>query len=129
MSVPTVTERLLGEKAALVLEQERLAEAGYIYAEELADIERQLAEVNVKLKEFGKADDPVVSDHAIVRYLERVQGIDIQAIRDTLLTDKVRAYIAIAPSGTYPAGEGFRVRVKKGVLVTTYSDRDSRRKK
>ena len=32
------------------------------------------------------SDGPSITDHAVLRYLERVVGMDIQAVRDSILT-------------------------------------------
>lgn len=57
-----------------------------------------------------------VSDHAIVRYLERVAGIDIEALKRKMLTDSDRAWIN---SGATRVKKGDRQLVcKDGVVVT-----------
>ena len=33
---------------------------------------------------MSDADRPIVSDHAVLRYLERVHGVDVEAIRDAI---------------------------------------------
>lgn len=55
------------------LEQKQKSLAGNIY-----DAEKEL------IKHSGR---PRVSDHAVIRYLERVHGVNIQALRDQMLTD------------------------------------------
>ncbi|MBB4302331.1 hypothetical protein GGD81_001358 [Rhodobium orientis] len=56
-----------------------------------------------------------VTDHAVLRYLERVCGIDTEAIR-------ARIYRKVTPALTSGATgvtvEGFRYRFKAGVVVT-----------
>lgn len=60
-----------------------------------------------------------VSDHAIVRYMERILGVNIGNIRKAILTDTVRIYVdTLGPSGTYPASEKHRVRIENGIIVT-----------
>jgi hypothetical protein len=33
-----------------------------------------------------QTEEPAITDHAVLRYLERVVGMNIQAIRDSILT-------------------------------------------
>lgn len=61
--------------------------------------------------------DPRVSDHALLRYMERVMGLDLDAVRDRILTPENRA--AIAAGATAILIEGERYPVSEGVIVTT----------
>lgn len=61
-----------------------------------------------------------VSDHALVRYLERVVGLDVEAFRLTMLTP---AQIKMAKSlkeCDIPIGGGVTAVVRGGVVVTIY---------
>ena len=59
-------------------------------------IENKLRKLNSKLKSVGQAiydlkhegDTPEVTDHAIVRYLERVEKVDIQELKLKVMSDK-----------------------------------------
>lgn len=42
-----------------------------------------------------KTCDPRVSDHAVLRYLERVKGFDIEAVRREILSPNVQAAVAM----------------------------------
>lgn len=61
---------------------------------------------------------PEVSDHAIVRYLERVKGLDIKAIKEEIAPQHVRNQIRALGSGYYPVDGKFKIRVKNGVVIT-----------
>jgi len=37
--------------------------------------------------------DHIVTDHALVRYMERVNGVNIKALKDAILTDEHRRII------------------------------------
>lgn len=59
-----------------------------------------------------------VSDHAIVRYLERQAGIDVEAIRTAILSPTLTSAVAVlGGSGRFPVN-GFNV-VMKDYTVTT----------
>jgi chromosome segregation ATPase len=42
--------------------------------------------------------EPIVSEHAILRYLERVRGIDLEEIKKEILDDKAKEHIKFAKS-------------------------------
>lgn len=62
-----------------------------------------------------------ITDHAMLRYLERVQGLDIEALRDKLSKKATRAYAAAESigGGEYAIKvDGFRMRVQSDHVVT-----------
>lgn len=66
----------------------------------------------------------VISDHAIVRYMQRVHGIDLDAIRDEIVGCDHKALKL--PDGQFGVGS-HKIRVRDGVVVTVVtrsSDRD-----
>jgi chromosome segregation ATPase len=76
--------------------------------DEIATVEARIVMANLKI---------TVSEHAVLRYLERVQGIDISSIKETILNDQIKEQIQTLGNGVYP-NNGFRVRVKNNVIVT-----------
>lgn len=83
------------------------------------DGERQAIERKIASLEA----EPCVSDHAIVRYIERVYGIDIEAIKAELLTEDAREQIKIVGSGKIPSGP-FTLVVKRGTVVTVLTEEE-----
>lgn len=65
-----------------------------------------------------------VTDHAIVRYLERVEGVDIEALKD-----RVRAFVAEATAtptkGVRQHPSGLQVIVNPGGVIVTILPNDS----
>lgn len=53
---------------------------------------------------------PIISDHAVVRYIERVFGVDVDQIRAGMATDDVRSAIALGASSVTIEGIEFRIR-------------------
>ena len=76
--------------------------------------------ISDKLRLFKNQKEPVVSEHAILRYLERVEGVDIEAIKQKILSPKVREYIDTLVSGNFPLEENNKImiRVKNRVVVS-----------
>ncbi len=54
-----------------------------------ANLEQQLKAAKIEAGE----QEPVITDHAVLRYLERVGGLDVEAIRETIASDEVRALV------------------------------------
>lgn len=85
-------------------------------------LSRQLARLRAKrdniLRQKAKAGDIQLTDHAIVRYLERVEGLDLAAV-----SERIRAYVAeCQPSSVkgitiHPSGLQV-VRNRIGTVVT-----------
>jgi len=62
-----------------------------------------------------------ISDHAIVRYLERVKGLDIDEIRKEILPDYVRAKTKAMGNGYYPVNGTHKIRVKNDMVITVFT--------
>ncbi len=61
----------------------------------------------------------MVSDHALVRYLQRVLGVDVETIRASILSDEHVAMIRELRSiSRLPLGPGVSARVRDGVVTT-----------
>ena len=62
----------------------------------------------------------VISEHAILRYIERVMGIDLEELKAKILPEDVLKKIKALEGvdGTYPCSEGFKVRIRDRTIVT-----------
>lgn len=61
----------------------------------------------------------VVSEHARLRYLERVSGIPMETVDEQILS----AFTSdqIPPNGSYPLAAGGRIVIRGGIVVTVES--------
>jgi hypothetical protein len=57
-----------------------------------------------------------ITDHAVLRYLERVRGLDVDAVRAEM-ADRV-AFASEHPGCTAVVSSGWRYRIRNGVVVT-----------
>lgn len=78
-----------------------------------------------KIRNLGKSDKISISEHALLRYFERVLDYNIDQIKSEILTDDVIKFVdELGGSGTYPSGkkdskgEFYRVTLKNNVVVT-----------
>lgn len=65
----------------------------------------------------AKSREPIVTEHALLRYIERVYKIDLNEIRDEILTDSVKGFIEQFGSGKIPT-EHCRLVVKDRTVIT-----------
>tara|TARA_B100001778_G_scaffold330827_1_gene333987 strand:- start:14302 stop:14724 length:423 start_codon:yes stop_codon:yes gene_type:complete len=90
---------------------------------ELTAKDREIAQATKRLTEIektisGKTESQVVvSEHAMLRYIERVLGIDLEELQQKILPPGNADAISSLGDGTYPIGE-HRIKVKSGTIVT-----------
>jgi uncharacterized protein (UPF0335 family) len=92
----------------------------------VADIQRNIAakmfmvdRLKLMVKRRENPNSIMVSDHAIVRYLERVKGIDRHEIECEILSEDVIDLIdKLGGNGSYPNKAGFVVCMKQGTVTT-----------
>lgn len=60
--------------------------------------------------------EPRVTDHAVLRYIERVLGFDVDAIRTRIMSKTVRD--AIRSRAGAVTIDGYRYEIKAGAVVT-----------
>ncbi len=96
--------------------------------EEVSEAERRIAEIKGELRRREACDSmvPTISDHALLRYIERVCGVSIEELKAELLTDTV--VLAIKSGATAvrsPAG----TMVIRGNTVVTFMEGSHGRKR
>lgn len=102
---------------------EALVEESRPLREQTSNIDRtknalnaELAEVKLRLRVLTEA--PSVSDHAVIRYLERKHGFCFEDIRSEMLTDTV---VAAMRSGVESVKALGGTMVIKGMKVVTFA--------
>lgn len=86
-----------------------------------SDLDRKrskLKGLKQKLNDALKGNEtPIVSEHAILRYLERVKGIDIEAVRNEIMDERTETMVKFASSGRIKKDTHVLV-VKNNVIIT-----------
>lgn len=80
-------------------------------------LEREVLSLQSKIDSISSKKEVVISEHALLRYFERVLGYDLDAIRRGLLTDDVVTLINEFKSGKIPAA-GCRLIVQDRTVVS-----------
>jgi predicted nuclease with TOPRIM domain len=105
----TLLRKLEGTLEYLKKEKSQLDKDLTLKTEEIKKLKKEIA--SLKEKEI------IVSEHAILRYIERIIGINIDTIKEKILTENIRIQIQEFGNGSYSNGE-FKVVVKDNVIVT-----------
>lgn len=67
---------------------------------------------------FRKGEPPQVTDHAVLRYMERVLGIDVSALRAEILPPMRAKAVKTIGNGRLPLGNGLDLVIKGGQVIT-----------
>lgn len=107
--------RLSKLRAERDVQRQALTEAEQAHqaaCDKLRSVEREIAELKTS------SSEPVVTEHALLRYLERVHGIDLEKIKSEMVTPTVAEKILALKSCRLPIGNGACLVVKGGVVHT-----------
>lgn len=73
------------------------------------DIEEQIKNATARTK---------ITEHAVLRYLERKYKLDLKQIEREILTDELKQNIEALGDGEYPLGDGVYARVRDKAIIT-----------
>lgn len=67
-----------------------------------------------------KEKEVIVTEHAVIRYLERVMGLDIDQVKKEILTTNLKCQLAMLNNGNgkYPIGNGCKAVIKDNTVVS-----------
>lgn len=78
----------------------------------------KINELQEEIERFEKNKNIKVSEHAIIRYFERVKGYDISAIEKEIVSEEIKNLVnELGGSGGYP-NNGFKVLMKNYTVTT-----------
>lgn len=87
----------------------------------MADLRNQFQTIRgILAARLRPAPEPRCSEHALLRYIERTRGIDVDAIRAEIMSDSIVA--ALKAGVTAITVKGVRMVCKDGVVVTVTTD-------
>jgi len=90
---------------------------------ELTDVREKLQRIERTMRSLEEQiahskTQPVVSEHAILRYAERVMGLDISEVQKQIMTPSILRAIETLGSGKIPLANGVVAIVKDKVVVS-----------
>lgn len=90
-----------------------------IYTSEINTLTQKKSRLQSEISKIQSENKSItISDHAIIRYIERVIGVNIEDIKAHILTEDLETKIKTLGNGKYPMKDGGRVVVKNKNVVT-----------
>lgn len=102
---------IVGKKEAKKIEVSQTQKA-------LSDLLKSEKQLQDRISQIKEEKGITVSEHAILRYIERVKGIDLKVIEEEIITEELKNnVIALGGNGKYPLN-GCRAIMKNFTIVT-----------
>jgi chromosome segregation ATPase len=111
--------RLEGTQATLKALREEKKEIN----KKINNEEASASRLKKELESLKNNEQVIVSEHAILRYFERVLKFNIEEIKEKIAPKEVIDKIKLLGNGLYPAN-GHRLKVRNGTIVTVVIDND-----
>jgi hypothetical protein len=114
------------ELKSLQVQITKISAESEIMLKELRDRQKQydthinkLAHLKDKLTKLQKShEEPIISEHAILRYLERVDGIDLETVKQKIMDEKTKSLVKFMGGNGKITREGFKIIVKNNTIIT-----------
>lgn len=81
----------------------------------LRSLDANIAATKNKISYAESDKTLIVSEHAMLRYIERVMGFDLEAIRQKVLGCPS---VTNCPNGSFPIGDTHQIKVKNNTVTT-----------
>lgn len=125
MTKKEAIDQLMHRKAELNQQKGRLIEKQSATIKEISSVNTQISQINKQIEDIKKGKFtliPTVTEHALVRFLQRVSLVDVEAIREKIITPEVMEQIKELGDGRYPCNE--YILVVAGNRVVTILNQD-----
>lgn len=81
--------------------------------------QQELTQLAKRLENIRRGQKLPLTDHAIVQYLQRVKGVNLDELHAEIVTADLHKYYTALGDGTFPIGvKNIRAVVKDGVVIT-----------
>lgn len=117
----------------------KLNEKREILKKQVLDAQRELSKVNKRLEEVNKKVKTItgseiqVSEHAIVRFQERISLVQPTDVHEIIVTEKLREMVDTLGDGQYPLedaeGKPYYCVIRDNVVITVFRELDKPKKK
>ncbi len=81
----------------------------------------EITSINKEIEKLKRQTKVLISEHALLRYLERIRGVDLEAIKAEMLTKDAKGFLEQFSTCSLPVENGtgrFRLKVVDHVVVT-----------
>jgi len=108
-------KQLNSRKAKLEVDIEQMRVSEKEIKDKLKKASEQMGKINLEITN-ATGTEPIVTEHALIRYMERVMEVDLDIVRNKILTEDLSAKIIALGSGKYSIQEKYFA-VVKGMSV------------
>lgn len=99
---------------------------GAVLIKEVTQMQNNLSTLNKQInttqenieKLSTNNDDLIFSEHSILRYIERVMGVDIEALKEKILPKEERQSILKTANSLSFKKDGVSFKIKDGIIIT-----------
>lgn len=119
-------KQLQSRRSKLLVELEQTGQELKRHQARKDELAQTLASVEGQIKNLTESG-PVVSEHAILRYLQRVKGVDIDSVRREIMSERTAEVINTLDScQRLPIGDGVALVVENRRVVSVIDDHGKR---
>lgn len=86
-------------------------------------LRKNLNTIKEKISKLTSNKEIIISEHALLRYVERVLNIDVEEISNSILTDQFKTLVYTLGDGKIPLNNDFTAIVKDNVVTTIISNK------
>jgi uncharacterized coiled-coil DUF342 family protein len=93
--------------------------------QEASKLKKDMGQIKQQIDNLkSKADgNIIVSEHAMLRYIERVLGIDLDELQKKILDENDIKSVRALGNCTYPK-DGFKLKIKDGKVITVLGENE-----
>ncbi|WP_170243969.1 hypothetical protein [Streptococcus suis] len=115
---------LESNKVLLEAQLENLRDRKGQVGKEISLVSSKLNSVNQRIQALKGRSDLIVSEHAMLRYLERVEQLDVAILNRIIAEDEeLQSVVKTLGNGIFPVkGRGFKLVIKDNVVETITLD-------
>lgn len=115
---------LESKKVQLEAQLENLRDRKGQVGKEISLVSSKLNSVNQRIQALKGRSDLIVSEHAMLRYLERVEQLDVAILNRIIAEDEeLQSVVKTLGNGIFPVkGRGFKLVIKDNVVETITLD-------
>jgi predicted transcriptional regulator len=108
---------LMKQRGALDVKLKELNNQQNLLQQEKKLLKQQILKLEENIDKI-REKDLTVSDHAVVRYLERIEGLKVQDIKEKIKASIEEYVNTLGNTGKFPIGDGAQAIVEDNVVVT-----------
>ena len=88
----------------------------------LLELKTQIQTLESEIAKLEKSGDLIFSEHALLRYFERVLGINLDEVKEKILPrEECKKILSISKSMTYKK-DNYSLKIQNGVVLTILTD-------